>query len=232
MIWTHTDLNDTVYGSGSVQEQNPYIGLHVKLINAVKRQDMLVWCQSPLRPRTGKNNTVHGNSTLETFGVHQKRTNVKLLAYGLTKVQTLTLGIRKLGCVLNMSKIDISELNTNNCDCPIQQRYILSTFEKKMRFLQYLTENLTSFLMLSNSWKLMWYFLKYNFYKVWISIIFFIFCTLFCSLSQNKPGRQNVPFVVLATGSQFTLLILGDTSHDIIRNCTKIIANLVSLLSK
>ena len=27
-------------------------------------------------------------------------------------------------------------------------------------------------------------------------LIFFIFYTLFCSLSQNKPGRQNVPFVV------------------------------------
>ena len=27
--------------------------------------------------------------------------------------------------------------------------------------------------------------------------IFFVFYTLFCSLSQNKPGRQDVPFVVL-----------------------------------
>ena len=29
------------------------------------------------------------------------------------------------------------------------------------------------------------------------SFIFYIFYTLFCSLSQNKPGRQDVPFVVL-----------------------------------
>ena len=37
-----------------------------------------------------------------------------------------------------------------------------------------------------------WIFWKYKFYKVWI---FFIFYTQFGSLSQNKPGRQDVPFV-------------------------------------
>ena len=42
-----------------------------------------------------------------------------------------------------------------------------------------------------------WCFWKYKFYKVEFPFIFFIFYTLFCSLSQNKPGRQDVPFVVL-----------------------------------
>ena len=28
-------------------------------------------------------------------------------------------------------------------------------------------------------------------------IIFFVFYTLFCSISQNKPGRHKVPFVVM-----------------------------------
>ena len=30
-----------------------------------------------------------------------------------------------------------------------------------------------------------------------IPLIFFIFYTLFCSLSQNELGRQDVPFVVM-----------------------------------
>ena len=36
-----------------------------------------------------------------------------------------------------------------------------------------------------------------SFTKCEFLFIFFIFYTLFCSLSQNKPGRQDVPFVVL-----------------------------------
>ena len=35
------------------------------------------------------------------------------------------------------------------------------------------------------------------FTKSIFAVIFFIFCTLFCSLSQNKLGWINVPFVVL-----------------------------------
>ena len=61
----------------------------------------------------------------------------------------------------------------------------------------YLTEDLTSF---PNSKKLWWYFWKYNFYKVCISfylIWFSLFYTLFCSLSQNKLSRQDVPFIVI-----------------------------------
>ena len=36
-----------------------------------------------------------------------------------------------------------------------------------------------------------------SFTKWEFPFIFLIFCILFCSLSQNKPGRQDVPFVAL-----------------------------------
>ena len=36
-----------------------------------------------------------------------------------------------------------------------------------------------------------------SFTKCEFIFILFIFYALFCSLSQNKPGRQEVPFVVL-----------------------------------
>ena len=38
---------------------------------------------------------------------------------------------------------------------------------------------------------------KLSFTKCKFPFIFFIFYTLFGSLSQNKPGRQDAPFVVL-----------------------------------
>ena len=50
---------------------------------------------------------------------------------------------------------------------------------RKLRCLHYLTGYLTSFT------------------KCDFPFIFFIVYTLFCSLSQNKPGRQDVLFVVL-----------------------------------
>ena len=77
------------------------------------------------------------------------------------------------------------------------KRYILSAFEKKMRFFHYLTEDLTSFPMIKFI-KIEVILLKVQlFQSVPFPFILFLFCKLFCSLSQNKLGRQDVPFVVL-----------------------------------
>ena len=68
------------------------------------------------------------------------------------------------------------------------KRYILSNFEEEKNeiFLHYLTEELTSFPMLQNAYKFKWYFWKCTF-----PFIFFIFDTLFCSLSQiNLAGKM------------------------------------------
>ena len=71
---------------------------------------------------------------------------------------------------------------------------------RKLRFVHYITDELTSFP------KFQWYqihkywsdtFENTSFTKCEFPFIFFAFYTLFCSWSQNKPGRQNVPFVVL-----------------------------------
>ena len=75
--------------------------------------------------------------------------------------------------------------------------YTLSTFEKVEMF----AVSNRGFNKLSNDTQ----FLKneailleiQQFTKSIFPFIYFIFCTLFCSLSQNKHGRQDVPFVVL-----------------------------------
>ena len=75
------------------------------------------------------------------------------------------------------------------------KRYILSTFEKIEIFV--LSD--CRFNKLSNDTQ----FIKIeaivlkSFTKCEFPFIFLIFYTLFCSLSQNKPGRQDVPCVVL-----------------------------------
>ena len=55
----------------------------------------------------------------------------------------------------------------------------------KLRFLDYLTEYLTSFPMIPKLWQLKWYFWKYNFYKVCIFyFLFFYFNIIFFIISE------------------------------------------------
>ena len=78
----------------------------------------------------------------------------------------------------------------------IQQKVHLVYFWKKWWFLQNVTEDLTSFPVIPNFWKMKWYFCKYNVYKVCISFYFlYILHSILCII--NKPGRQDVPSVVL-----------------------------------
>ena len=75
------------------------------------------------------------------------------------------------------------------------KRYILSTFEK----IEIFALSNIRFNKLSNDFHKYWSdtFENTSFTKCEFPFIFFIFYTLFCLLSQNKPGRQDVPFVVL-----------------------------------
>ena len=77
------------------------------------------------------------------------------------------------------------------------KRFILSTFEK----IEIVALSNRRFNKLSNDTK----FVKIEVILLKIQVLqsvnfllfSLIFYTLFCSLSQNKPGRQDVPFVVL-----------------------------------
>ena len=73
------------------------------------------------------------------------------------------------------------------------KRYILSTFDK----IEIFAFSIRRFNKLFNDTKFMNIEVILLKYELNFSFIFFIFYTLFCSLSQNKPGRQDVPFVVL-----------------------------------